>query len=96
MCCLISILAILGPRALILLHWLAYPATWSLAFDGPIIPLIGFLFAPWATLTYVFVVPGGMDTGDWVLVGLAFLIDIATVGGGAFGNKEKIPGYTQS
>ena len=42
------------------------------------------------------VVPGGMDTGDWVLVGLAFLIDIATVGGGAFGNKDKVPGYTQS
>ena len=93
MCCLLSVLAILGPRAAIIVHWLMFPAAWALAFDGPILPLLGFLFTPWTVFTYVLVFPGGIDTFDAIVVIGAFVLDIATIGGGAFGNRDRMQSY---
>lgn len=93
MCCLFSVLALLGPRAALIFYWLLYPAAWGLAFGNNwFVPLLGFLIAPWTTMAYVFVFPGGLDTLDWLLVGLAFVVDIMSIGGGAFGNRDRIPG----
>jgi hypothetical protein len=92
MCCLFSVLAILGPRAAIVVHWLLYPAAWALAFDGPIIPLLGMLFTPWTVLTYVLVFPGGVDTVDAIFVILAFGLDIFSIAGGAFSNRDRFQG----
>jgi hypothetical protein len=46
---------------------------------------------------YVAVAPTGTGsvTGfDWVWLGLAVIVDIASYGGGAYGNREKIPGMS--
>jgi hypothetical protein len=96
MCCLLSVLAVLGPRAAIVVHWLLYPAAWAFAFDGPILPLLGFLFTPWTVLTYVLLLPGGLSTFDVLIVAAAFVLDIVTIGGGAYGNRDQLQGYYRS
>jgi len=92
-CCLFTTLVILGPRAAIFLWWLVEPARWSLAFDTFIWPFLGFLFLPWLTLAFVIASPGGIEGFDWILLGLAFLMDIMSYGGGAFGNRDRVQSY---
>ncbi len=93
MCCLFTTLVILGPRAIDVIWWLFDPSRWSLAFDNFIVPALGVIFLPWVTLVYVLVFPGGVDGTDWLWLGLALLADLASYGGGAFGNRDRIPGY---
>lgn len=93
-CCAIAVLGILGPRALILFWWLIDPARWNLVFQGFLLPALGFVFLPWTTIAYVlFWTVGGLDFIGWVVVALAFVLDIGTYGGGAFGNRERVSGY---
>ncbi|MFN8379236.1 MAG: hypothetical protein U0452_11255 [Anaerolineae bacterium] len=94
MCCLFTVLVVLGPRAVILLWSLADPARWALTFPEFIWSFLGFLFLPWVTLMYVIVFPGGIEGFDWVWLGLALLADIASYSGGAYGNRNSIPGYS--
>jgi hypothetical protein len=94
MCCLFAALVLLGPRAAIFLWWLFEPARWGATFDTVIWPLVGFLFVPWTTLMYVLVFPGGVDGLDWVWLGLAFLIDLMSWSGGAYGNRGRMRGPT--
>jgi hypothetical protein len=95
MCCAIAVLGILGPRALILFWWLTDPIRWAATFNNDVLlPALGFLFLPWATLMYVLLWSTGGLTGlEWVLVGLGFLADLGTAGGGAFGNRDKVQSY---
>ena len=94
MCCAIAILGILGPRALILFWWLSDPVRWAVTFNNDVLlPALGFLFLPWTTLMYVALWSAGGLTGlGWVFVGLGFLVDLGTYGGGAYGNKDKVQG----
>jgi len=80
--CLIFTLLLLGPRAAIAIYWIAWPARWDAAFGSPIVPIIGFLFLPWATLTYLWVAPGGVSGFDYALLGFAVALDIFSLGGG--------------
>ncbi len=93
MCCLFTVLVFLGPRAVILLWSIADPTRWAVTFPELIWSLLGFLFLPWLTLMYVIVYPGGIEGFDWVWLGLALLADIASYSGGAYGNRNSIPGY---
>lgn len=92
MCCLITSLFLLGPRAAILIWWLLQPVRWQATFDSFIWPFLGFLFAPWTTLMYVLVAAGGITGFDWIWIGLAVVADIAMWSGGAYGNRNRIPG----
>jgi len=83
--CLLLTLLFFGPRAGIIVYWIGWPARWELAFSTFIVPFIGFLIFPWATLMYLLVAPSGVSGFDYVLIGLAFLLDIASLtGGGAY------------
>lgn len=94
MCCAIAILGLIGPRALIFFWWLVDPARWSLVFDGLLVPLLGFVFLPWTTLAYVALwAVGGLSPIGWLLIALAFLIDLGSFGGGAFGNRNRVSRY---
>jgi hypothetical protein len=93
MCCLFTTLVLFGPRLVILLWWLMQPLRWQAAFESFIWPFLGFLFLPWTTLMYVIVAPGGVTGFDWVWIGLMFLADIASYTGGAYGNRDRLPGY---
>ncbi len=93
MCCFWTVLVFLGPRAAILIWWLAQPLRWQAAFTTWVWPLLGFIFLPWLTLMYVIVAPGGIVGFDWVWLGLALLADIAMYAGGGYGNRNRMPGY---
>ena len=59
-----------------------------------LLPALGFLFLPWTTIMYVlFWTVGGLDFFGWLFVALAFVLDIGTYGGGAYGNRDRIPNY---
>jgi hypothetical protein len=47
-------------------------------------------------MMYVLVAPGGVTGFDWVWVGLAVLVDIASYSGGAYGNRDRLPGSSQT
>jgi hypothetical protein len=92
MCCVLAFLLLLGPRAAIVFWWLIEPQRWGLAFETIVWPVIGFVFVPWTTLMYVLVIPGGVDGLDWLWLGLAFLIDLFSWSGGAYGNRGRTRG----
>jgi hypothetical protein len=94
MCCAFTTLVLLGPRAGILLWYLVQPMRWQATFSTWIWPLLGAIFVPWLTLMYVIVSPAGITGFDWLWLGLALVADIASYGGGAYGNRNKIPGYS--
>ena len=77
--CLFFTLLFLGPRFGLLLYWLAWPARWDVAFDGWVVPLLGFFLAPWTTLAWVLCGPGGIEGFDVFIVGMAVLADLLTL-----------------
>jgi hypothetical protein len=98
MCCLLTVLLFLGPRVAGILWWIAQPTRWNLAFGSFIWPVLGLIFVPFTTLMYVLLAtgPGGVGGFDWLWVGLAVVADIASYGGGGFGNRDRIRGYTSN
>lgn len=91
MCCLLTVLFFIGPRAGILIWWLLNSVRWEVAFPGSFIwPLLGFLFLPWTTLMYVLVLPSLIPGLDWIWIGLAVLVDIGSYVGGGYGNRKKV------
>jgi len=72
--------------------WLFRPALFSSMFSTWIWPLLGMIFLPWTLLMYMLVGGGGIIGFDWLWLGLAFIADIGSYGGGAYGNRNRIPG----
>ena len=93
MCCFYTVLVLLGPRAAIIVWWLVDPVRWQTTFNTFFWPLLGVLFLPWSTLMYVLVAPGGVNSWDFLWLGLSLLADISSYLGGAYGNRDRIPGY---
>lgn len=93
MCCLFTSMALFGPRIAIIVWGLLQPVRWELAFSTFVWPLLGFVFAPWATLMYVLVAPNGVDGLDWLWIALGFLLDLGSYIGGGYGNRGRIRGY---
>lgn len=92
MCCLFTILALLGPRAAAIVWWLMDPTRWNLAFNGLMVPLLGVVFLPLTTLMYVIIFPGGVDGFDWMWLALAFFLDLSTWFGGGYKNRQTVAG----
>jgi hypothetical protein len=82
--CLVVILALLFPRLTIVLLAI-FTDYIGRAYDGVILPLLGFLFMPFTTLAYAAAINehGGVDGWYLVLVVLAVLADLGVIGGGA-------------
>ena len=91
MCCLLTTLGLLGPRAAVLVWWLLQPIRWEEAFSSFFVAFLGFLFAPWTTLAWVLVAPGGVEGFDIVIVGIGVIADLATYTGGGYGNRDRYP-----
>jgi hypothetical protein len=90
MCCIIAALFAAGPRAAILIWWLIDQVRWNLAFDSFLVPFIGFLIAPWTTLMWVVVFPGGVDGFDYLWLGIAVAFDLFTWFGGGYTNRGRM------
>jgi hypothetical protein len=87
---------LLGPRAAILIWWIWQPGRWDLAFSTWFWPILGFVFAPWTTMSYVLVAPGGVNSLDWIWIGLGIVADLAFWSGGAWGNRDRVGGSTST
>ena len=87
MCCFFAGLVFLGPRAAILVWWLIDIDRWNAAFSNLVWPVVGFFFAPWTTLTWVIIAPGGVSGLDWVILGIGILADVASYSGSLYGNR---------
>ena len=96
MCCVATVMVLLGPRLGIIVWGLAQPARWELAFSTFVWPLLGFVFLPWTTLMYVAVAPNGVTGIDWLGIVLAVLADLASYSGGAYGNRDRMRSYTST
>ncbi len=92
MCCLTTLFLVLISRAGIVYWWLANPGSHDQPFASWVIPglpalpgwlwtLLGAILLPWTTLAYLFLYPGGIVGYEWILLGGAFLIDLAGHGG---------------
>jgi hypothetical protein len=92
MCCLFTILLLLGPRVVNIVWWIAEPTRWDLAFSTWLWPVLGIVFAPWTTMMWVLVSPAGVNGFDWFWVALAVLADVSFWTGGAWKNRGSIPG----
>jgi hypothetical protein len=93
--CAFFTLLLAGPRAAAVIWWLIAPGRWDLAFNTFIWPVLGILFLPWITLTWVIVAPTGNANGiDWLWLGLAFCLDLAMTFGGGYTNRNRVPGYS--
>jgi hypothetical protein len=81
--CLIALIALFSPRLALFLVWL-FSDLLTRAFDGWVVPVLGFFLLPWTTLVYVLFYSSGnrVEGFEWFLVALAFLIDIGAYGGG--------------
>ena len=81
--CLFLILLFLGPRTAIVFWWLTNPGRWDRAYDSFLVPFLGFLLVPWTTLAYVVVAPAGLHGLDYLVLGIALLIDLGSSGSGS-------------
>ena len=88
--CLFFTVLFLGPRFGLLVYWLGWPTRWDYAFDGPLVPILGFFLAPWTTLCWVICAPGGITGFDYFIVGMGVLADVVTLAGsgGSYRNRS--------
>jgi hypothetical protein len=91
--CLFALLAGIFPRLALFIYWIARPARVDAAFDTFLLPLLGIIFLPFATLIYVLLyTPGiGLTGWEWFWVVVAGLFDIVHWAAGA-SQRSQLPG----
>jgi hypothetical protein len=85
-------------RFLILMYWLARPVQFNATFSTFILPCLGFLFLPLATLMYLLLSigqVGGPQGLDWLWIGIAAVLDVLSWGSAGFANRNRMPGYNE-
>ena len=89
--CLLALLAGFAPRLVLVLIWI-FSNLVDRAFNGFVIPLLGLIFFPYATLFYVIAyspVLGGLSGLGWVFVVLGFILDIGHWVGGGVTSRQR-------
>ncbi len=82
--CLAAAIALISPR-LALFFVFVFSNMIDRAYDGWLLPLLGFFLLPWTTLAYTLMWDVGTRTVDgfeWFIVVLAFLADLGAYAGG--------------
>jgi hypothetical protein len=79
-----ALMAAFFPRFALFLIWVLRPGRVDAAFDTFIVPLIGIVFLPFATLMYVLLYTPDVGLGgwEWFWVVVCALFDIANLGVG--------------
>jgi hypothetical protein len=83
--CLFALMAGLFPRLALFIVWVARPVLVSAAFSTWIVPLLGIIFLPFATLMYVILYTPGWG---WFWVILAAILDLAHLGASIARRRE--------
>ena len=81
-------------RLALLIFYFSRPVAWNAVFPGGfLLPCLGFLFLPFTTMVYVWMMQGvgGIQGLDWLWLGLAVFSDIATLGSAGYANRDRIP-----
>jgi hypothetical protein len=88
MCCVLALLAFVGPRVVLFLLFL-FTNYLQRAFDSFLLPFIGFLFLPWTTIAWAIAQNefGGANGIGLLVIVLGFLGDVGVLGGGARGRR---------
>jgi hypothetical protein len=83
-CCVFILLAFFTPR-IVLFVLLLFTNYLSRAYDGFVLPFLGFLFLPATTLAYAIAQNelGGLNGLGIVVILIGLAVDIGLVGGGA-------------
>jgi hypothetical protein len=83
-CCVLILLAFFTPRIVLFVLWL-FTNYLSRAFDGFVLPFLGFLFLPATTLAYAIAQNelGGLNGLGIIVVLVGLAVDIGLLGGGA-------------
>jgi len=91
--CLFALFGGAFPRLALLIVWIARPVLVGAAFNTFLLPLLGIIFLPFATLIYVILYsPGvGLTGGEWLWVLLAALFDIGHWAA-SYTQRDQIPG----
>lgn len=89
--CLVTGILSLAPRLVLLFLWL-FAGRVSAAFEGILIPLLGFLFLPFTTLAYVLVwnAQSGVSGAAWLLVVGGLVFDLGTYALSRYANRLRI------
>ena len=84
MCCVFILLAFFTPR-IVLFVLLLFTNYLSRAYDGFVLPFLGFLFLPATTLAYAIAQNelGGLNGLGIIVVLIGLAVDIGLLGGGA-------------
>ena len=88
-----------GSRLLLLMFWISRPVQWNVAFSGGfLLPCLGFIFLPFTTLVYVWLVQGagGIQGLDWLWLILAVVIDVFSTASAGYANRDRLPGGAPS
>ena len=89
-------------RMVLLVFWISRPVAWNATFSTAILPCLGFLFLPFTTMVYAWLMQGvgGIQGIDWLWLILAVLLDLSSVAGAAAANRDRlpasVPGSTQT
>ncbi|MEK6208467.1 MAG: hypothetical protein AABM32_12600 [Chloroflexota bacterium] len=88
MCCVLALLAFLGPRLVLFLLFL-FTNYLNRAFESVLLPVLGFLFLPWTTIAWAIAQNefGGASGIGLLVIVLGFLADVGVLGGGARGRR---------
>jgi hypothetical protein len=89
MCCLVTIILMLGPRLGAILWWLFDMDRWAATFPNIIVPIVGIILLPWTTLAYVLVFPGGVTGLDWLWIIIGLLIDLGSFSGSGWKHRSR-------
>lgn len=87
MCCFSTLFLVLISRLGIVYWWVMNPQSHNLPFSSWVIPgipafpawiwiIVGGIFLPWTTLAYLFLFPGGITGNEWIVLGVALLVDL--------------------
>ena len=89
--CLFALFAGLFPRLGLFIVWVARPTLVDAAFNGFLLPLLGIIFLPFATLMYVILYTPvvGLTGWEWFWVVVAAVLDVAQWGVG-FGQRRAL------
>lgn len=88
-CCVLALLALLGPRVVLILMWIINRDYFGGAADNFVIQILGVIFLPWTLLAYAFAFNtfegstlAGLDIVGVVVVVVGLLLDLGSYGGG--------------
>ena len=89
--CLLALIALAFPRLILFLVWL-FSDYLGRAYDGIIIPLLGFFFLPLTTLAYAWAINsrGSVEGVQLIVVVLAVLLDLGLLGGSSRSRRKRI------